>query len=83
MPEERLRYEACNFGYGRRICPAFPQTAPADAVRFTSLDGKLIYVYERDHSPVEYGEAGPETPGLLGLQARAFRGSSAVPKAAS
>lgn len=71
-PDERTLYEECNFGYGRGVCPSFPQDATADALRFTLLKGSLIYVYERDHSPVEHGIVGPDSSVLLQKQAAAF-----------
>ena len=45
-------FELCNFGYARGLCAAFPSDNSADAVRF---DGTR-YIYERNYSPVEFGE---------------------------
>jgi hypothetical protein len=47
----------------------------ADAVRFSmSPDGRLIYIFEKDHAPLEYGEidaaTDPREP--LASLARAF-----------
>jgi hypothetical protein len=72
-PSESLLYEACNFGYGRRTCPLFPADATADAVRFTSYNGAVLYVLEMNYSPVEHGtcDAGLPTP-VLARQAQVF-----------
>jgi hypothetical protein len=68
-----LSLEHCNFGYGRGVCANFPQDAAIDAVRFTHYDGKLIYVLERDCSPVEHGAAASLDPlGVIARQAAAF-----------
>ncbi len=62
----------CNIGYTRGVCPHFPPDAPHDAVRFHRLaDGTLLYVFERDHAPVEHG-AVPADRKLLSAQAAAF-----------
>lgn len=63
--------EICNFGYARRECEAFPPDGEADAVRFATLDGKLIYILEKNHSPIRYGDAGVLT-GSLRRQAEVF-----------
>lgn len=63
--------EACNFGYAAGRCDAFPGEAVADAVRFTTLQGRTMYVLEKDHSPVQYG--GVESlDGALAQQAEVF-----------
>jgi hypothetical protein len=68
-----ISLEHCNFGYGRGICANFPEDAAVDAVRFTHYDGRLIYVLERDCSPVEHGPAASLDPqSVLGRQASAF-----------
>jgi hypothetical protein len=64
--------EVCNFGYAARECDAFPLDAEADAVRFACLDGKLIYILEKNHSPVRYGDAGV-LDGSLRRQAEVFQ----------
>jgi hypothetical protein len=63
-PSDLLLYEQCNFGYGRGSCPSFPAAANADAVRFTDWKGTLLYVLERDYSPVAHGvcDAGMPAP---------------------
>src|SRR5688572_27070962 len=71
-PEETV-LEHCNFGYGRNVCPRFPHDAVVDAVRFTNYAGQLIYVLERDYSPVEHGRgAAIEPSSVLGHQAAIF-----------
>jgi hypothetical protein len=63
----------CNIGYARGVCPQFPPEAPHDAVRFHRLaDGSLLYVFERDHAPVEHGQVTGEGE-RLNAQAAAFR----------
>jgi hypothetical protein len=47
--------EQCNFGYARGVCPRFPDAAAADAVRYTRYQGRLLYVIEREHTPIEHG----------------------------
>ncbi|MEQ1886714.1 MAG: hypothetical protein ABL967_16750 [Bryobacteraceae bacterium] len=76
-PAEADLREMCNTGYPRGRCSRFPESAPADAVRFSnSLRQKdtVCFVFEKDHCPVEHGEVGPATVGrdLLKRQARAF-----------
>ena len=62
QPSDRLLYEQCNFGYGRSSCPFFPPGATADAVRFTEWKGALLYILERDYSPVAHGVCDAGTP---------------------
>jgi hypothetical protein len=64
--------EACNFGYARQCCEAFPKEAEVDAVRFTTLDGSVIFILERDYMPVRYGNA-DMLEGALARQAEVFR----------
>jgi hypothetical protein len=65
--------EPCNFGYGRGQCPRFPTDSPADAVRFTRYRGDVIYVLEREYTPIEYGSASVlERASILGRQAAFF-----------
>lgn len=62
----------CNIGYARGVCPQFPPDAPHDAVRFHRLvDGSILYVFERDHTPTEHGEIN-DSSGCLEAQAAAF-----------
>ncbi|MDZ4799007.1 MAG: hypothetical protein SGI92_12650 [Bryobacteraceae bacterium] len=70
-----MLFEACNFGYGRSTCPRFPANGDGDAVRFTELDGRLIWVIEKDCAPVRHGvvDRGSATGGVLARQAEAFR----------
>ena len=75
-PPEAAQRELCNQGYARGRCEQFPPDSAADAVRFSlSLDGRLIYILERDHAPVEHGEIDPATDPRepLAAQAKAFR----------
>ena len=80
-PPEAVQREICNCGYARGRCDRFPSSKaadePADAVRFSALEERLIYVLERDHAPVEHGEIDPITDPRepLASQARAFMAS--------
>jgi hypothetical protein len=47
--------DACNFGYARGRCISFPDSAAIDAVRFTALQGRIMYVLEKDYLPVQHG----------------------------
>jgi hypothetical protein len=75
-PPDAILTEYCNFGYGRGYCSRFPCNAPADAVRFTPMNAKILYVLERDCSPVQHGtvDLGTNDRGddLLMRQARTF-----------
>ncbi|MEQ1945699.1 MAG: hypothetical protein ABL995_00820 [Bryobacteraceae bacterium] len=76
-PAESELREKCNTGYARGRCARFPESAPADAVRFSkspSANDTVCFVFEKDHFPVEHGEIGTATEGrdLLNRQARAF-----------
>ena len=63
--------DACNFGYAAGRCDAFPIDAIADAVRFTTVQGRTIYVLEKDYSPLRHG--GVESlDGNLARQAEVF-----------
>jgi len=59
QPDPEQLFGACNFGYGRGVCSHFPQTASADAVRFSLYEGggtsTLTYVLEENGSPVSHG----------------------------
>ena len=63
--------DACNFGYAAGRCDAFPADAYADAVRFTTLQGRTVYVLEKNFSPVEHGDVTSLT-GTLARQAKVF-----------
>jgi hypothetical protein len=56
MPALEVLERFCNFGYGRRGCEWFPPSAPADAVRFSHRGDRLLYVFEKDCSPIEHGD---------------------------
>jgi hypothetical protein len=76
-PPQATQREVCNCGYARGSCGRFPAGEAADAVRFSLLDGRLIYVLEKDHAPIEHGEIDPLTDSRepLASQARAFLAS--------
>jgi hypothetical protein len=74
-PAESIQREICNSGYARGRCDHFPEKETADAVRFSiSAGGRLIYILEKDHAPIEHGEIDiltePREP--LASLARAF-----------
>jgi hypothetical protein len=85
-PAESDQRDLCNCGYARDRCGRLPADAP-DAVRFSVIgdDGgrvRIIWVIEKDHSPVEFGtmdyadgelssKRSSATP-LLAAQATAF-----------
>jgi hypothetical protein len=70
-PSASAQREICNCGYARGRCDRFPEGA-ADAIRFSMLeDGRIIYIFERDHHPEHHGIAA-EMDGILGAQMRAF-----------
>lgn len=79
-PRDTELREMCNVGYARGRCPRFPESAPADAVRFilvgdAKAEGTVVrFILEKDHFPAEYGVIGPDTEGrdLLNRQARVF-----------
>lgn len=55
------RADLCNFGYARGICPRFPASTAADAVRFAVASGDadsvlIRYALERGHHPLDHGE---------------------------
>jgi hypothetical protein len=66
-------HDRCNFGYARGLCTRFPADAPADAVRFASHADGVLYVLERNHTPVEHGIVRfADGSRLLEAQARVF-----------
>jgi hypothetical protein len=79
-PGEAELRDMCNVGYVRGRCSRFPESAGADAVRFSLARGAdnpethVRFVFEKDHSPTEFGEIGPATDGreVLNGQARVF-----------
>jgi hypothetical protein len=65
----------CNCGYARGRCGHFPHDSPADAVRFSGGCGsrRLIYILEKDHAPLAFGEFRESEHGAAVVaQARAF-----------
>lgn len=78
QPAESTQREVCNCGYARGRCEHFPSDIEADAVRFSmGADGRLIYIFEKDHAPLEHGEIDPATDPRepLASSARAFSDS--------
>jgi hypothetical protein len=71
---EPNEHELCNTGYARGHCTHFPIDAMGDAVRFYYSGGKLMYVIEKDHAPLQYGEMDSllDSKEILAVQARAF-----------
>jgi hypothetical protein len=58
-PAESDQRDLCNCGYARNRCSRLPTGAP-DAVRFSVIGDacgrvRIIWVMEKDHSPVEFG----------------------------
>jgi hypothetical protein len=77
-PPESVQRELCNCGYARGRCAYFPDESAADAVRFAQGAGtsNLIYILEKDHAPVAFGEFREAEHGAaIVAQARAFMGS--------
>jgi hypothetical protein len=73
-PSDDLLYGVCNFGYGRGRCPAFPDGSEADAVRFTAVGQRIVWVLEREYAPVQHGSSeGPFPSALLERQVQAFQ----------
>ena len=75
QPAESIQREVCNCGYARGRCEHFPADTAADAVRFSmGADGRLIYIFEKDHAPLEHGdiEAATDPREPLASLARAF-----------
>jgi hypothetical protein len=65
-------HEACNFGYARHSCAAFPEEADTDAVRFTTIGGAAVFILEKDYVPVRHGSI-DMLEGALARQAEVFR----------
>lgn len=63
--------DACNFGYAAGRCDAFPLDAEADAVRFSTVGGRTVYVLEKECAPVRHGDTTSLT-GTLARQAEVF-----------
>ncbi len=58
-PEEQQR-DLCNCGYARGRCDRFPESADADAVRFSVIFHakqriRLVYILEKNHAPAAHG----------------------------
>jgi len=70
-PAEQEQRELCNCGYAHGRCTRFPEGAP-DAARFSLIeDSKVVWIVERDHSPIEFGFDEPRDE-ILAAQRRAF-----------
>ncbi|MDP9113847.1 MAG: hypothetical protein M3O20_09205 [Acidobacteriota bacterium] len=75
-PTEAVQRETCNCGYARGRCAHFPDDGEVDAVRFSMAGERLIYIFEKDHAPVEHGDVGAaEIREPLASLMRAFRES--------
>ncbi len=71
-PSEADQRELCNCGYARGRCARFPEDAP-DAIRFSmTMEGKIVWIFERDHAPAEFGFAGELKNDIVAAQLRAF-----------
>ena len=63
----------CNCGYARGLCAHFPQETSPDAVRFAHKAETLLYILEKDHAPLAFGEFREAEHGAaIVAQARAF-----------
>lgn len=85
QPAESAQRDVCNNGYARGRCAHFPDDSAADAVRFSLAAGeRLIYILEKDHAPLEYGEiaAATDLREPLASLARAFTESGRLMKTA-
>ena len=77
-PPESVQRDLCNCGYARGRCAHFPADHEADAVRFAAQDRetdarRIIYILEKDHVPVAFGEFRElEHGAAIVAQARAF-----------
>ena len=75
QPDESIQRQVCNCGYARGRCAHFPAETTVDAVRFSMGSGeRLIYIFEKDHAPLEHGDIDPATDPRepLASLARAF-----------
>ena len=71
-PDSEALWKWCNVGYARGSCPRFPLAHLEDAVRFAKFGGKLHWIVEKDHSPLEFGEVSEATPEIIRRQAAAY-----------
>jgi hypothetical protein len=53
-PDERTIRELCNFGYAAGTCPHAKDGA--DAIRIAYAGERLLYILERAHEPVRFGD---------------------------
>jgi len=61
--DEEHQLELCNLGYARGRCPAFPDSAEADAVRFARRPTGPVFILEKEHVPVRFGPLEQIEPG--------------------
>ncbi|HEY4364386.1 MAG TPA: hypothetical protein VGN17_25700 [Bryobacteraceae bacterium] len=72
-PTEEHQRELCNCGYARGRCSEFPLDAEGDAVRFSVAGESVMYILEKDHTPVRHGVLEmDDVDELLRSQGRAF-----------
>ena len=61
-PPEAVQRETCNCGYAPRgAALIFPTMRARMPWRFSMAGERLIYIFERDHTPVEHGKVGGAT----------------------
>ncbi len=71
VPDAYVLESLCNFGYARGKCEWFHNDQPADAVRFSVVEGELVFVLERDCAPVQLGKLA-HAGAIICRQAEAF-----------
>jgi hypothetical protein len=64
-PAEEFQLEYCNRGYAGNHCPRFPAAAEADAVRFAAGPAGTLFILEKEHRPVRFGQVSGIEPGSL------------------
>ena len=68
-----MQRNLCNCGYARGLCAHFPQETAPDAVRFAQKAEALLYILEKDHAPLAFGEfRESEHSAAIVAQAQAF-----------
>lgn len=73
-PEPPVQRDLCNWGCAGSKCERFSGDGP-DAVRFSMVDGRIVYVFEKQCAPVSHGIADGTESGILAAQIRAFEQS--------
>lgn len=72
-PDEETQLDCCNFGYARGRCPHFQGESEADAVRFTRRGAESLFILEKEHAPLRFGQLVQIEPGsILEKQAKAW-----------